>query len=151
MQVQEVLIRISLLQRSILIFTDHPLTGVGLAQFIPVSVLEYKGRVAIPESTQEHTQHNHFVGMLVELGIAGTLLYTAILVTMFRRLFQLAGRIPPAGVVSTNLLILIGAVMLAQLNNNLFVEPSYCLFVNIVFYMLGGIADGLYDRLAMTV
>ncbi len=148
LQVEEVAIRMALLQRSFLIFADYPLSGVGLAQFIPVSVREYRGRVAIPESTQEHTQHNHLLGMLVELGVAGTFLYLAIVVLIFRRLFQAAGRQPPAGMVSANLLLLIGSVLAAQLNNNLFVVPSYCLFVNIVFFAFGGIADGLYDRFA---
>jgi O-antigen ligase len=147
LQVDEVLVRATLLERSVVMFSDHPLTGVGLGQFIPVFYNEYRGRVATLENTADQAQHNHLIGMLVELGVFGVGLYLAIITMLFRRLYQLLPRMPSRGLVSVNLLLVIGVVLVVQLVANQFVEPSYCMFVNVVFFLFGGMADGLYSRL----
>jgi hypothetical protein len=40
----------------------------------------------------------------------------------------------------------VACVWAAYLVNNLFVEPSFCLFINAVPFLLAGIADGLCGR-----
>jgi len=138
--------RLGLIKRSMLMFFDRPFLGVGLAQFIPASLKEYQGKVAFFASFEALTQHNHLVGMMVELGLAGTLLYGAIIVTVARRLIRLRRLLPPEGFLGKNFAVMMMGVWLVYLNNNFFVEPSYCLFINAVPFLFAGIADGLSTR-----
>ena len=146
-QMDEVSIRIALIQQSILLYSGHPFTGVGLAQFIPASLKEYKGKVSfIAESSETQMQHNHLLGLAVELGAAGILPYLIIIIMVFRRLMKLSGRLPSTGLLGKNMLIIIAAVWSVYLCNNLFVEPSLNLYLNSVPFIFAGIADGLYSH-----
>lgn len=146
LQKVEVEQRLGLIKRSLLMFFDRPFFGVGLAQFIPASLKEYQGKVPFFASFEALTQHNHLIGMMVELGIVGTLVYCAIVVTVFRRLVRLIRILPSSGFLGKNFAAIIICIWVLYLNNNFFVEPSYCLFVNAVPFMFAGIADGLYTR-----
>ena len=146
-QVQEVDIRLALLEKSFFLFKEHPLTGIGMAKFIPASTLSYKGKIrpVVEESTAQF-QHNHLLGVATELGIPGILLYLILVILIFRRLKQLAGKLPDRGIMGNNLLVAILAVWCVYLNNNLFVEPSNNIFVNAAPFLFAGLADGLYTR-----
>ncbi len=148
LQLEEVLVRASLFTRSLVMFEEQPLAGVGLGRFIPTYMEQYRGRVVAMVSTENQAQHNHLLGMLVELGLVGVLLYLAIIIQLFRRIAQAFSEVPRDGIANGNLLVVISTVLLVQLFCNQFVEPSYCLFVNVVFFFFGGLADGLYDRFA---
>ncbi|MFZ3047733.1 MAG: O-antigen ligase family protein, partial [Desulfatirhabdiaceae bacterium] len=146
-QIQEVDIRLALMQRSVIMFTERPFAGVGLAQFIPASLKEYKGRVAyVAETAGTQFQHNHVLGLAVELGLGGVVVYLIIVSLILRRLKQLYGKLPISGIMGNNLCIVILAVWLVYLNNNLFVEPSNNIFLNAVPFLFAGLADGLYTR-----
>ena len=149
-QVVEVRERILLIQRSVLMIADNPFLGVGLAQFIPASLQRYKGRVPIPGATIEHVMHSHILGMLVELGIIGTAIYLVITVAVLRHCFKLFKIFPETGIISFNLALIIFIVWISYYNNNLFVDPAYSLFVNVVPFLFGGIADGLYNKYLVT-
>jgi O-antigen ligase len=145
----EVSIRMALLKQSYFLFSERPLTGVGLAQFIPAasSSQTYKGPVPfILEESRGTFQHNHLLGIATELGIPGILAYLTLIFLTLRRLMQLAGKLPDTGIMGNNLRITIFAIWCVYLNNNLFVEPSNNIFVNAVPFLFAGIADGLYKR-----
>lgn len=146
LQIEEVLVRASLFTRSLVMIEEHPLSGVGLGRFIPAYLEQYRGRVAAMEDTANQAQHNHLLGMLVELGLVGVLFYLAIIVQMVRRVAQSFPEMPENGISNTNLLVVISAVLSVELFCNQFVEPSYCQFVNVVFFLFGGLADGMYNR-----
>ena len=147
LQVQEVDIRFALLQRSYHLFTLQPLTGVGLAQFIPASVYTRSGKLPfVVEEAGTQFQHNHLLGIATELGIPGILIYLVLIILILRRLRQLAGKLPETGVMGNNLRIVILAIWCVYLNNNLFVEPSNAVFVNAVPFLFAGLVDGIYTR-----
>lgn len=146
-QVTEVNIRLALLEKSFTLFSERPLTGVGLAQFIPASLRSYTGRTPfVAEEAGTQFQHNHLLGIATELGAPGLLLYLLLIVLILRRLRQLAGKLAPDGIMGNNLRIVILAIWCVYLNNNLFVEPSNNIFVNAVPFLFAGLADGLYTR-----
>lgn len=145
-QIEEVRIREALLKRSMVMILDNPIFGVGLAQFIPVSVAKYKGVVPIPETSEEQTQHNQVISITVELGLVGVAVYLAIVTMFFRRAFSLLHASPETEFIDRNLAVLIGAALGAYVVNNLFIDSSFQLFPNVLFFMFGGIADGLYGR-----
>jgi O-antigen ligase len=121
--------------------------GVGLAQFIPASIRLYKGRVPfIAENAIDLLQHNHLLGLAVELGAVGLIPYLLIIIMVFRRLMQLAGKLSQTGIIGINFRTIVTAVWCVYLCNNLFIEPSNSLFLNSVPFIFAGIADGLYTR-----
>ncbi len=148
-QVEEVSIRLALLKISYTLYSEHPLTGVGLAQFIPATYYAkvYKGKMPpIVEEAVGTFQHNHLLGIATELGLPGFLAYLTLLILILRRLKQLAGKMAPTGIMGNNLRITILAIWCVYLTNNLFVEPSNNIFINSVPFLFAGIADGLYTR-----
>jgi len=146
MQTQEVEVRMSLTKRSLEMIGDQPFVGVGLARFIPESIKRFRGRFSLAGSYTEQTQHNHLIGMAVELGLVGVSVYISILILLFKRLFSLSKYLEETGNININLLIIITNIFCAYIITNLFVEPSYFLFVNAVFFTLAGIVNSLYDR-----
>lgn len=147
LQMAEVDERLALIKRSFLIFTDHPFFGVGMGQFTHISEL-YRGLIPVPSSYTELIQHNHLLGMLVELGLIGTIVYLLLIGCFFRHLYLLIDRMPEAGFFGPNFLLVSVLMMIVYLNNNVFVEPSFFLFVNAVFFTCTGILEGMYNRFA---
>jgi O-antigen ligase len=146
-QLSEVQSRIALFERSLAMIAERPFLGVGWAQFIPASNKIYKGRIPfIAESDMELLQHNHLLGLAVELGIGGVSVYIMIIIMVFRRLMQLSGRWTQNGIMGDNLQIVIVMIWCVYLCNNFFIEPSNNLFLNAVPFVFAGLADGLYRR-----
>jgi len=146
LQIAEVVVRIELIRRSIEMFRDRPLLGVGFGQFLPGSLSEYRGRGTVAEKAEEETQHNHILGLLVEIGLVGVLFYLLIVIYIFRRITRMWGKIPDTGFMGTNFLLIGAIVWIIYLSNNMFLEPGYFLFINAVPFMFAGIIDGLYNR-----
>ncbi len=146
-QVDEVNIRFALLEKSYFLFSERPLMGIGLAQFIPASTRSYKGRTTfIAEEAGTQFQHNHLLGIATELGLEGFIVYLVLIFLILRRMAQLTGKLPESGIMGHNLRIAIFAIWCVYLNNNMFVEPSNALFINAVPFLFAGLADGLYSR-----
>ncbi|OGR12213.1 MAG: hypothetical protein A2097_11145 [Desulfobacula sp. GWF2_41_7] len=146
-QLGEVNIRFALLQQSAILFSEKPLTGIGLAQFVPSTVLSFRGpKPYILDYGEGTFQHNHLMGIATELGIPGLLLYLTLIILILRRLRQLAGKLAETGIIGNNVRIAILAVWCVYLNNNLFIDPSVSLFINAIPFIFAGVADGLYTR-----
>jgi hypothetical protein len=146
-QVEEVDIRMALLEKSYFLLSERPLMGIGLAQFVPASTRFYKGRTAfVAEEAGTQFQHNHLMGIATELGLEGILVYLAIIILILRRMAQLTGKLTESGIMGRNLRVAIFAIWCVYLNNNLFTEPSNALFINAVPFLFAGMADGLYIR-----
>jgi len=146
-QVEEVDIRLALMEKSFYLFSERPIMGIGLAQFIPASTRSYKGRTAfVAEEAGDQFQHNHLLGIATELGLGGFLAYLALIILIMHRMAQLTGKLPESGIMGRNLRVAIFAIWCVYLNNNLFVEPSNALFINAVPFLFAGLADGLYIR-----
>ncbi len=146
-QVEEIQIREALLGMSYFLFKQHPVLGIGLAQFIPVATLSYTGKVPyVVEVSPPQFQHNHLMGIATELGLGGLCAYLIMLVLILRRIHQTLKILPETGLLGKNFCIVVIAVWCVYLENNLFVEPSNALFVNSVPFLFAGLADGLYVR-----
>lgn len=143
-QTEEVETRFGLIRRSVVMFLDHPVFGVGLGQFVPTVVQEYRGKIPLPANLEEQIQHNHVLGLMVELGIVGASLYLMMVAGFFRCLLRLSEKLPERGFISLNLLVVLAIALAVCLASNLFVEPSYCLYANVSLFLFGGIANGLY-------
>ncbi|MGA2026521.1 MAG: O-antigen ligase family protein [Syntrophobacteraceae bacterium] len=148
-QVEEVVIREALFRMSLVMVKDNPVFGVGLAQFIPASVARYKDLVPLPATYQPTSQHHQLLAMAVELGLVGLFVYLSITVVFFRRVYSLFIGLPKAGFIDSNLALLIGLALGVYILNNFFIDSSFQLFPNAVFFTFGGMADGLYGQLKL--
>jgi O-antigen ligase len=73
---------------------DHPITGVGIAQFKATSV-KYTPELTVTASGRRsrydgHIAHNTYLNVAAELGIAGLIVFLAILASSWRRARKLA-------------------------------------------------------------
>jgi O-antigen ligase len=146
--VETVEIRQGLTQMSLIMFKDQPLLGVGLSQFLPQTVTQYKGRVPRLDRYQELIYiHNHILGMTVELGIIGAFIYLSIVFLMFKRLLELRKYlVSSTQFVNTNFLVITASIWIIFLVSFNFSSPEFEIFPNAVIFMLAGIVDGLYQR-----
>lgn len=136
-QVKEIAIRLGLANKSIRLIEEHPFEGIGLAQFRTASLFT-------PADIE--FQHNHLIGVTVELGLFGIGAYLLILSLLFARLFTLVDHIPREGFLNPNMVLLLGMTLIVNLVNNTFVEPTLHLFAGANFFLFAGIIDGLYSR-----
>jgi len=130
-------IRFQLISRSLNLFQSHPFFGVGLAHF---SVAE-----SSPDVFQV-PQHNHLIGMAVELGALGLASYLAILVLIFRRLYALTRDPGNDTAERANQIILLSTAVTVNLLTNIFVEPAYCSFINVNTFVFAGLIDRLVNQ-----
>ncbi|MEM3448879.1 MAG: O-antigen ligase family protein [Nitrososphaerota archaeon] len=152
LQIEEVNIRFGLIDRSIAMFMDNPLTGLGFGQFVPASVERYKGRFEVPSSSFTQTQHNQFLGLAAELGIIGISLYLLVLgIILFRVSKVVVYFYYGDMLILSNLSITLIAGMLSYLINSMFIEPSYYVAINALFYMFCGFVDNLHENITRGV
>lgn len=135
-QTTEISIRLELADKSLRSIMEHPLGGIGLTQFRTASLFT-------PEDVE--FQHNHLLGLAVELGLTGLGLYLVILWLVFSRLYKLCAAVPESGVANLNFILLIATALFVNLINNFFVEPTLHLFANMNFFLFAGMADSLYN------
>jgi hypothetical protein len=146
-QKQEVDVRFALMTKSYVLFSAQPITGIGLSQFIPSSFGSYKGPVSFSmEEMEPQLQHNHIMGIAVELGIPGLLAYLTLIFLILRRLKQIKAKLPEAGIMGKNLSIAIFSIWCVFLETGLFLETSLDVFTHAVPFLFAGLADGLYTR-----
>lgn len=138
-EMKEIYIRFGLAEKSRNMILENPISGVGLAQF-------RTGSLFMPSEVEY--QHNHLIGMAVELGLPGLGIYLAMLLVIFRRLYVLADAIPDGVFLNVNFVLLLAVGLFMTLLNNVFVEPSLHLFAQLNFFVLAGIADQLYNKYA---
>ncbi len=152
-QVETVTIRQGLFQMSMLMFKDHPVTGVGLAQYVPTSEFEYRGKVPILDVYEDAIFfHNHLLGMTTELGLTGIIVYLMIIILMFKRLFALSRYLSMSNnFLNKNMLVAIGAVWLAYLVVFQFSSPEFEIYPNALIFIFAGIVDGLYQKFQASV
>lgn len=136
-QMKEVEIRLDLMRKSLNLIIEHPFGGIGLAQFRTASLFT---------PTEVELQHNQLIGLAVELGIPGMLLYIAIFGVLFSRIYRVAGVMPDHSCINANFLLLLTTLLFVDLLNNMLVEPSLHLFANTNFFVFAGISDQLYYR-----
>lgn len=147
-QMEEVDVRFALMKKSYVLLAENPLTGIGLGQFIPSSLVGiYKGPVAFSmEALEPQLQHNHLLGIATELGIPGFLVYLTLIGMILWRLRQLKGLLPGSGIAGDNLRVAIFAVWCVFLETGLFLETSVNIFIHATPFLFAGLADGLYTR-----
>ena len=75
--------RLALWKGAVDMMLDHPLFGVGLGRFYPLSH-DYAGEVLDRVWRARENAHNYFVQILAELGIPGLLFFVALLVGSLR-------------------------------------------------------------------
>lgn len=76
--------RLRVWESSLQMIADHPLTGLGLDQFL----YEYRGQYIIPDAWEEPNlshPHNIFLDFWIRLGVLGIVLITAILLVFWRK------------------------------------------------------------------
>ncbi len=146
-EVEEVRIREALFSMSMIMIADNPVLGVGFAQFLPASLSKYRALVPLAQQYEAVSQHHQILTIAVEVGLVGVSLYLWMIVMFLIRAYSLFARFPGTGYFDQNLALLIGLALGVYILNSLFIDPSFQLFPNAVFFTFGGIADGLYGRL----
>jgi probable O-glycosylation ligase (exosortase A-associated) len=84
--------RVEIWKRGLGYLSDHPLTGVGIANF-PVAEQTLSDRALYTGTAPARVTHNSFLQVAAETGIPGFLLYLGAFLTAFHRLGHLRGRL----------------------------------------------------------
>ncbi len=125
-------------------FLDRPWLGCGYGQYDLERLPYLADRSSdLPlEKTYPYTQHNGFLALLVETGLAGMGLFILLLVLWIRDAWRLwANATAPLWVRQTGLLLL--AAMGAYLPNAMFHDTNIIDGVNLLLFFLAGTVVGL--------
>jgi O-antigen ligase len=123
---------------------DRPLWGCGFGQYADEQAPYAADRTAdMPlEKARPYPQHNAFLALLTETGLAGMALYAAVLVLWLRTAWRLwrsgAG---PLWVRQQGLFFLV--LLAFYLPNAMFHNPNFTPGLNMLLFFLAGVTEGL--------
>ncbi|MDP8229686.1 MAG: O-antigen ligase family protein [Candidatus Gorgyraea atricola] len=133
--------RLNLYIASMNMFMDHPVLGVGFGRFSKHVMRYYENIEGIPFRAAELVQHDTFIGILAEMGIAGFALILSIyflILSKSIRLYKSLARKPG----EKAMVAVFWAIMAVFVVNSLFIEMKYFEFVNSLFFIFAGIIYG---------
>jgi O-antigen ligase len=105
--------RFDLYERAMAEFSDHPLLGLGIGGFHDLNTWGAAGN-------EHYAVHNTYLWALVDMGIAGGLLLTSLVLGAIIRCARAA-----AGAQTTNTAAVVGAALAAMAVFNLFIDGYY--------------------------
>jgi O-antigen ligase len=125
-------------------FLDRPLLGCGYGQYTQESVDYVEDRsMDLPLSkARPYVQHNVWLSLLTETGLAGMLLFTALLVMWARNAWRIQhDAAAPDWVRGLALLML--ATLAAYTANAMFQDVSIIPMVHMLLFFMAGLSEGL--------
>jgi O-antigen ligase len=142
--------RLVLFETSLSMFSHRPFFGVGFMRFEE----EARPHIRQVRSTalgyreawmgKNLKQHNQFLNMLTEMGLAGFIPLVFIYYYIFRT-FARAGRIE-SPTYDRDFVVVVWAVFAEYVTNVFFMEPRFFEFMNVLPFLLAGIVIGGYQR-----
>jgi len=144
-QVGPVMSRYALLQQSLRLVAQEPLTGVGFGRFVDASRKLPRDPTGLSaRSSVVLVEHNLFLNMWVETGPAGLLLTVLLFVLAFRQSLQLYHRLPGTarGDLCRDFVILYWVVMVNFLTAAMFRDTLWDVFANALFWSFTGLVVG---------
>ncbi|WP_221888087.1 O-antigen ligase family protein [Geodermatophilus aquaeductus] len=140
----EVYDRLNSITTSLWAFAREPVVGWGIGRFPAVNTFHHQAWA--PEIPWERgfgiASHLDSLGILVELGIVGLVLWLAILAMIYARLVQATRRLPADGMYGRALGLTALLCLVAQSITGLTVDLRYFDFPNIIVMLLAGAAIG---------
>ncbi|HEY5312286.1 MAG TPA: O-antigen ligase family protein [Pirellulales bacterium] len=125
-------------------FLDRPLLGCGYGQYLQENSSYVEDRstdLPLPKS-RPYVQHNVWLSLLTETGLAGTLLFTTLLVMWGRHAWRIEhAAAAPAWVRAEALLFL--AALAAYGANAMFQDVTLIPMVNMLLFFMAGLTEGL--------
>lgn len=137
--------RVKLWQSTVQMLRDHPLTGVGLDQFL----YEYRGHYILPGAWQEpdlSTPHNFLLSYWVRLGIVGLAVGLWLQVTFWRRATRLFRRFKGTDVELRALAAGLMGGMMAFIAHGLVDEAYYLIDLAFIFFMMLGLIHNMSEE-----
>lgn len=136
----EVQDRLNTLATSIWAFERKPLLGWGIGRFSSVNT--YHHQQWSPTTPWERgfgiPSHFDIMGIAVELGVVGVILWVAILYLVIRRVAQAVRRLPEKGVYNRPLAWTALMCLIALITTGLTVDLRFFDFCNIIVWLLAG-------------
>ena len=145
--------RLVLYQAGLAMFQDHPFRGVGFMRFqdealpyvrqVRTTLLGYREAWM----GKNLNMHNHFLNMLIEVGLIGFVPLVLVYYFTFRILIPARKRPTPA--YDSDFVVAVWAVFAQYLSNAMFMEPRFFEFMNVLPFMLAAIIIGGQQRLRL--
>ncbi len=108
-----------------MMFSDHPLVGVG-AQNYPIYYQNYSRRIGLDPRTEERQAHNLFIEIASEMGLFGIFVFGTILVHVFQSLFQSWKRLRDAGeYVYSRIVMSIATGVIGYFSASMFIHAAF--------------------------
>ena len=126
----------------------HPITGWGIGRFTAVNSLHHQQWSPDVPWIRGLGISSHFneLGIMVELGAIGIVLWLAVLVLLIVRLVRAIKTLPDDGLCGRNLGLLAAMLLGTLIVSGLTVDLRFFDFPNALVYLLAGIAVGWSER-----
>ncbi|SEP21090.1 O-antigen ligase family protein [Trujillonella endophytica] len=141
---EEIQDRLNNVATSFSAFTDEPIVGAGIGRFIAVNTYHHQAWSA--ETPWQRgfgiSSHLDSLGILVELGLVGLVLWLLVSALLYSRLVRVVRRLPVGGMYDRALGLTALLCLLAQTITGLTVDLRFFDFPNIAVMLLAGAAIG---------
>jgi O-antigen ligase len=129
------------------VFQDYPVFGCGYGQYkrVDVDYLRDPNSELPLEQAKNYVQHNLFLGILVDTGLAGLTLYLGALVFWARRACQL-WRDPKASLLERQLGLFLLATLAQWSLNGMFHDVALATNANLLLFLTAGVSEGVWIR-----
>ena len=143
--------RLNSIATSIWAVVREPLTGWGIGRFAAINTYHHQQWSPAVPWTRGFGIPSHLdgLGILVELGIVGLVLWLAYYVLLYTRLMAVARRMPDRGTYGRPLALTALLCLTAQVITGLTVDLRFFDFPNIVVMLLAGAAIGWQHQQAL--
>ncbi len=137
--------RINLYGASIRMITEKPIFGFGLNSFQNESIKYFHKIPDIPFTGVGLIPHDTFIGVLVELGIVGMLIYLMIYLSIIKYSMKVYHSYAP-DTDERDISILLWCLMSAYIVSSLFIDMRWFLFANSYIYAIVGVVISIEQR-----
>gem|GEM_PF-4098287 len=145
MTTQPIYQRIGIMAASLSAIYEKPFLGHGYATFVD-AVKPHFRRIKNMPYYEIPTNHNVWLGIAVELGLIGLIIYLAILAEVFRVSLRLYNNLPAGEFLGKGFVVLSWCFLVIYITEMQFAEIKYFYFPNSLFFAMAGIIHGIYQK-----
>ena len=145
--------RLNMIATSVWAVQEQPLVGWGIGRFAHVNTYHHKQWSTDVEWRHGYGLSSHLneLGIAVELGLVGLVLWLAVLFLVGRRLFGAVSNLPHDGLCGRDLAVIALIAFIALIAAGLTVDLRFFDFANALVMLLVGTAVGYADQYSVEV
>lgn len=146
--VNTIYIRLNMYNTALNMFLDNPIFGVGYHKYREESFKYYAPLKGLPDIGEGLILHNTMFLIIVELGLAGFIMFVFIYIQILRTSIKLYRYLPATGFLSKGVVVIFWAISLFLFIRVQTSNITHLMFPISVYFLMAGIIVGMEKRIS---